>query len=155
MSFTVILQKMSTEKNRVNKSSHITNIRSLEGTLRDECSILRPVIQFRIDDVADLKMCNYMYIEQFGRYYFVDDITSVRTKVVEISAHVDVLQTYQEQILSNSAIIHRSGTSYNLFLDDAQFKVYNCPHILTKNFPSGFPTDNEFLLAVSGSVSTS
>lgn len=151
MSFTIILQKMSTQKNRVDKSSSITNIRTLEGTLRDDSSILDPKIQFRINDISDLKMCNYMYIEQWGRYYFVTDIISRRNSIVEVSAHVDVLMTYHEQILENQAIIHRSKTGYSLFLDDSQFKMYNCPHVLTKNFPSGFPADNEFLLAVSGS----
>lgn len=153
MSFTVVLSKYSTQKNRVNKSSYITTIKTLEGTLRSECSILRPSIMFRIDKVSDLKMCNYMYIAQFGRYYFVDDIISNRNNLVTVSGHVDVLNTYSKEILGLKAIIHRTTNHYNLFLDDSQFKIDNRPYIITKNFPSGFPSDNEFLLAVSGSKS--
>lgn len=151
MSFTIKLQRMTTQRNRINKAGHITDIREIEGTLRDASSIMNPVIQFRINDVGDLKRCNYMYISEWGRYYFVDDITSFRNNIIQISAHVDVLYTYKDQILDNTGLIHRSGNSYSLYLDDSQFKTYNCPHILTKNFPSGFPKDNEFLLAVSGS----
>lgn len=151
MSFTVTLYQMTTQKNRLDKSSHLTSLSTLTGVLRDDSSIMNPRIQFQIDDVSDLKKCNYMYISEWGRYYFVTDIISHRNNIVEIAAHVDVLMTYHTQILDNKAIIHRSKTGYSLFLDDSQFKTYNCPHVLTKNFPAGFPADNEFLLAVSGS----
>lgn len=151
MSFTIKLQRMTTQKNRIDKSGHITDVREVTGELREASSIMRPTIRFRINDVSGLRRTNYMYIEEWSRYYFVDDITSYRNNIVEVSGHVDVLYTFKDEILANTGLIHRSGNNYSLYLDDSQFKVYNCPHILTKNFPSGFPSDNEFLLAVSGS----
>lgn len=150
MSFTIKLQKMSCPKNQISKGSSISDIAELTGRLKDSSSIIDPSILIEIEDINDLNRCDYMYIPSWKRHYFINNITSVRNNIYMINAHEDVLYTYHSEILDNKAIVHRSGTSYSLFLDDAQFKVYNCPHILTKNFPAGFPKDNEFLLAVSG-----
>lgn len=147
MAFNIRLQRSYSEKNRIAKT--IADIITVTGVLKEETSIIDPVIKIECD-LADVKDCNYMTISAFGRSYFVNNIRSIRNGLVEFSCHVDVLETYRSGILNNSAILKRSESTYNLYLNDGSFKVYQNSDVLTKEFPSGFTTQ-EFILAVAGS----
>lgn len=147
MAFNIILQRNNSELNRVTKS--IDNIMTVSGTLKEETSIIDPIIKIECN-IADVKGCNYISVPEFGRSYFVDNIRSIRNGLVEFSCHVDVLSTYAEQIKNNTGIIKRQENEWNLYLNDGAFKVYQNPNVLTKAFPSGF-TAQEFVLAVAGS----
>ena len=146
MAFNIIIQKNVSEKNKVDKS--LTLIATLSGTLRQETSIVDPVVLVA-GDLDDYVEANYCTIEDFGRSYFITNIRSVRAGLVEISCHVDVLSSFKTQIRENRAIIHRQANTWNLYLNDGSFRVYQNPIVLTKPFPSGFST-MEFVLAVAG-----
>lgn len=138
------------EIERVTKDLEV--ISDITGSLKDGTSIIDPkiIIQGTPATTQQIVSSNYMYIEDFGRYYFINDISSVRTNLWEVSCHVDVLQTYADQIKAQTAIIQRQENKWNLYLNDGSFKVYQNPNVLTKPFPSGFTT-TEFVLAVAGS----
>lgn len=146
MSFNIVLQTNTSEKNRIDKT--LIDIATLTGTLKSETSIIDPVILIE-GDLSDYVNCNYMTIESFGRSYFINNIKSIRTGLFEISAHVDVLSSFADEIRSNTAIVRRQENRWNLYLNDGSFRVYQNPMVLTKAFPSGFTTQ-EFVLAVAG-----
>ena len=141
------IQQTTSEKNKIGKS--ISNLYTASGALREGTSIINPVIRISGANIPTLKNANYMYIPDFNRYYFITDIKSIRNGLIEISGHVDVLQTYAGQIRSNTAIIKRNANSWNLYIEDGLFKTYANPHIFTKLFPSGFK-DPSFVLSVAG-----
>lgn len=141
------IQQTTSEKNRIGKA--ISTLYTASGALRDGTSILNPVIMISGANIPTLKNANYMYIPDFNRYYFITDIKSVRNGLIELSGHVDVLQTYANQIKNNTAIIKRNSNSWNLYIEDGLFKTYANPHIFTKLFPSGFK-DPSFVLSVAG-----
>lgn len=147
MSFSIYLMRNNSDRNVVNKSAN--NIMTVTGTLKDNTSIINPTIRIQCD-LNDVKGCNYMYIPSFGRYYYVNDITSLTNNIVEFSGHVDVLNTYASQIRGTTAIVKRQENKWNLYLNDGTFKVYQDPFVVTKVFPQGFSTQ-EFVLAVAGS----
>ena len=118
--------------------------------LKDNTSVIDPVFVVSSVSAADIAVTNYIECSTLGRKYFVTDVKSIRNGVWEISAHVDVLSTYDANIRLQNAIIHRQENEWNLYLDDGIFKTYQNPHIVTKLFPSGFTTQN-FVLAVAGS----
>lgn len=146
MAFTVVLQRNDSEPNRIAKT--VSDIMSISGTLKNRTSIIDPVIIIECD-LTDVTECNYMTIDLFNRKYFVNNITSVNSQLVEFSCHVDVLSTFADSIKSNSAIIKKQENLWNLYLNDGSFKVYQNPNVLTRPFPSGFTTQ-EFVLAVAG-----
>ena len=146
MSFQIKLGRNQSEENRLSKN--ITSITTVTGVLKDETSILRPVVLIQCD-LADVRKVNYMEIPSFGRKYFVTNIESVRQGLVAISGRVDVLSTYNSKIRSNTGIIRRQEKNWNLYLNDGVLKVYQNPKVQTKNFPSGF-SSIEFVLAVAG-----
>lgn len=146
MSFSISLMRNSSPKEQLDKN--LSTLASVSGTLKESTSIINPVIKIQCD-VSDFANCNYMYIPEFDRFYFVTDITSISDTIAEFNGHVDVLTTYKDQIRSNSAIVRRQENSWNLYLNDGSFKVYQNPMVLTKSFPNGF-TAHEFVLAVAG-----
>ena len=145
MSITIKLQYNASEQNKLTKS--VSDVATLTGTLKEQTSIIDPVIL--IEYVGTLPPCNYMTIECFNRSYFITGIESVRTGLWRISAHVDVLSSYADQIRQNTAVIRRQENKWNLYLDDGSFRCYQNPNIVMKAFPSGFST-HEFVLAVAG-----
>lgn len=147
MAFNIDLQVNNSEKIKITKS--LTTLSTVTGVLKEGTSIIDPVILVECD-LNTFKSCNYMTITAFGRSYFVTNIKSIRNGLVEFSCHCDVLSTYATQIKSNSAIIRRQEKDWNLYLNDGSFKVYQNPHIITKEFPAGFSTQ-EFVLAIAGS----
>lgn len=143
---TITLCRNISEKNAVNKT--LTELTTLTGTLREQSSIIDPVIHIEgIDDF--IGSMNYAYIPEFNRYYFVTNIESVRAGLWRVSFHVDVLYTYRTQIRKNYAIIERNEIEYDLKLNDGLFKTQQNPRIAQFPFPSGFNTWN-FVLAVAG-----
>ena len=146
MSFTIKLQRNNSDKRKIGKS--VTDVLSVTGTLREDTSIIDPVIMIECN-LADVKNVNYCTIGTFGRKYFVNNIRSIRNGLVEFTCHVDVLDSFKSDILSNTGVIRRQEKKWNLYLQDAAFKIQQNPMVLAKNFPTGFPSP-EFVLAVAG-----
>lgn len=138
------LYRNNSPPNYVNKS--ITEVVSLEGTLREPTSIIDPVVIIERDTPMGF---NYVHIPAFSRYYFVTGISSESNSLVAVAMHVDVLMTYRAEIAQMHAIIKRQENQYNLYLDDGIFKAYqNTKHKLLK-FPNGF-TSFSYILALAG-----
>lgn len=146
MSFTVNVYVNSSENNRVSKE--ISQLTSFTGTLRNECSIIDPIITFE-GSLETLAGANYLYISKFKRYYFIRNIRSIRSDLVEISAHVDVLMSFADGIRSNVGIVKRNANQWNLYLNDGSIACYQNPKICSMNFPHGF-SNHEFVFAVAG-----
>jgi hypothetical protein len=142
----ITLLKNISENNKIGKT--LTIISSISGSLRDQSSIIDPVLIVS-GSTSIIMESNYLRIEDFERYYFIKNIVAIRTGIWEITAHVDVLETYSTQIKAQTAVIKRQEKKWNLYLDDGIFKTYQNPTIVTKVFPSGFTSQN-FVLAVAG-----
>ena len=147
MPFNITLQRNNSERNKLTKD--ISEILTVSGELKTETSIIDPVIIIECD-LSAVTGCNYISLPAFGRSYFVNNIRSIRTGLVEFSCHVDVLSTFASQIRENTGIVRKQENNWNLYLNDGSFKIYQNPNVLTKAFPSGFTTQ-EFVLAVAGS----
>lgn len=84
----ITLYVNNSEKNKIGKN--LTNDFSLSGTLRDATNIINPVILIELNEIGNY---NYCYIPNFNRYYFITDITVIRTGLFAISLMVDVLES--------------------------------------------------------------
>ena len=151
MSFDINIMKFNSEKISLTKS--MTTLKTVTGTLKESTSIIDPVIKVEVQ-LAELSDCNYLYIANFHRYYYVNTIISITDDIQELHFHCDVLNSFKSEIRNNFAIIRRQEDKWNLYLNDGAFRVYADPDIVTKPFPSGFSTQ-EFVLAVAGSAGAS
>lgn len=143
--FAITLMNNQEELNKINKNP--TTVMTLYGNLREETSIIDPVINVEYDGV--LTNVNYMYIATFHRYYFITKIDSVRTGLWRVCAHCDVLKTYAQGILGCDCVVARNQNNYNLLLNDAYFKVYSNPRVQIANFPNKF-TGESYVLVMKG-----
>lgn len=149
--FEVQLMNNSEELNKITKSP--TLVLSLFGTLREETDIVDPEIS--IEYSGALTNVNYMYIPVFNRYYFITKIESIRNNLWRIYAHCDVLKTYAEGILNTEAVVARSESRYNLYLNDSMFKVYSNPRLQIANFPRKFENESYVLIMNGAKYTTS
>ena len=141
--------RTNSPKNKIVKS--LTNIGTFSCALKENTSVLNPVIIIATNE--NLYNSNYMEIPIFNRKYFITDIRSIGSDRWEVSAHVDVLDTYASAIKSNTAVIRRQENVYNLYLNDPDFLTYNYDRIQTKKFTpvSGFHKQLTYRLIINGS----
>lgn len=137
--FDINLYKNIAENNRVDKTNYITSVGVLQGSLREECSITDPSIIIQSDSLPNF---NYVYIPIWNRYYYVNEITSVRYGLWRISLHVDVLMTYKLDILNLNAIIGRQEYKYNRYIVDRNLPISNLPNINVIPLEIDFPPFN-------------
>lgn len=113
--FSLTLYKSTAEEHRVDKTNYLTQVGELGGVLRDTTSLINIAIEIEYKDVPNF---NYVYISKFNRYYYVTDITSIRTNIWEISLSVDVLMSYKNGILNLKGFIDRNEFTFDNYLDD-------------------------------------
>lgn len=142
----VILGVVTDEKNKLSKN--FTNTVIFSGTLKQESSIINPTIVIELENPSSF---NYMYIPEFNRYYYIDDIVSIRNGLWRISGKVDVLNSFKSYIQSCPIIISNT--------EDVESENYMIGEIwktLVKtktdiiDFPSGLNSTGEYILITSG-----
>ena len=147
MAFTISLFKTASENNRVVKV--LTNEKQLSGELRNQTSVLNPTI--RIESADNISGYNYCYISEFGRYYYITDIVSVRTNCWVISLRCDVLMSYKNEIQSMSVILNNTQeTGLSNYLPSPNWVNLVKTKTDIKVFPSGLSEQGEFILITAG-----
>ena len=136
----------NSEKNKIGKN--LTNDFLLSGTLRDATNIINPVILIELNEIGNY---NYCYIPNFNRYYFITDITVIRTGLFAISLMVDVLESFKTNIKNLSVIIlNTQNVGTNNYLPSQVF----CNNVKSRtdiiNFPNGLNDSGEFILITAG-----
>lgn len=142
MSFNIQLMNNQEELNKISKNP--STVMTLSGALREESSIIDPVIMIEYN--GTLTNVNYMYIPEFHRYYFITKIDSVRTNLWRVCGHCDVLKTYAQGILGCDCVVARNQNKFNLYLNDDYFKVYSNPRVQVLNFPQKFSGESYVLV---------
>ena len=113
--FSLTLYKNTAENNRIDKTEYLTSVGEITGYLRQETNIINPSIVIEYAGVIDF---NYVFISAFNRYYFVNNITSVRTHLWRLDMSCDVLMTYRDTILNYECYVSRNENLYNEDIED-------------------------------------
>lgn len=149
--FDINLYKNSAEPNKVDKTAELSTVGTISGVLRQECSLINPEIIIQYDKPPDF---NYCYIANFGRYYYVENIVSMRQNLWRMRLRCDVLMTYKTQILNLTARIARQQYTYSYRQIDSEIPFTNDPEITIQDIPNnlnlGKPHYENILLTVVG-----
>ena len=151
----LLLYRNTSEQNRVNKTNYLELITTLTGTLKQATSIVNPIITIDInyanfdelnvdvvdddnDEIVDdedndvviqyvntLFNCNYAFIPQLNRYYFITDIVAVSNRLWELHMHVDVLMSFKDQLANVNAFVSRNEFTFNKDLIDDEIQIQN------------------------------
>lgn len=137
----------NSEKNMLRKS--LSSGPAFTGAMREETSIINPVFVIEADNLTGY---NYLYVDEFKRYYFIDDISVVRNRLWRVSCTVDVLRSFQADILKLSVIISKQQSQFmsNLFLNDGSFVADSRVGLEVLNFPKGFLPNPQLILTTIG-----
>ena len=129
---TVIFYKYNGIKNKINK------------TLENGLTVNDVVIQNDFDITAFELLIknnnftseyNYCYIQDLGRYYFIDSVERMNGTIYKIRLSVDVLKSFSTQIENIQAVITKSENPDNDFVDCEKSENYTSEVInLTDNF---------------------
>lgn len=143
----IVLYENYSEKEAIVKD--IQSAYTLTGSLRGESSIINPSFLIEHSNPSNY---NYCYIADFGRYYFISNITSVRTGIWKIDCSVDVLMSFQDEILALDVTVSDAsvGDQRPTYMNGDVWKTT----VKTKTdvivFPSGLLDDGEYILITSG-----
>lgn len=89
---------------------------ALQVRLKDNCSIINPVIESAALPVN----ANYIYIADFARYYYVTNVVYKTNTIKEFSCEVDVLSSFKTAIGSTNARIAFSSTGWDKNIADTR-----------------------------------
>lgn len=78
---------------------------AIEGDLRQTFDVLRPTVTLRRQPRPAF---NYCHIPDLGRYYFVERVSFEGNGAYELSLRVDVLKTYESEILAATGRVSES-----------------------------------------------
>ena len=146
MAFTISLFKTDSENNRVVKT--LTDEKQLSGELRNQTSVLNPSI--RIESADNISTYNYAYISEFGRYYYITDIVSVRTNCWVVSLRCDVLMSYKDEIKTITGVVVRQESNPNKLLVDRLERIQSDKEIDILYYPDAFSKNLQYILVTAG-----
>ena len=118
---TLELMNTSADKRYLSKSASL--VKKVTCKIKEGTSIINPTVIIGKMTSSSIKKCNYAYISDFGRYYFINDIIETTAGQLEISMHVDVLKTYASQIRSISTLSRRQENVYCPYYEDKEALV--------------------------------
>lgn len=107
-------------KNVSNKIGETTSLRIKENT-----SVMNPTIDVTAETVGNWAAVNYAYIPDFGRYYFVDSVELRNDGIVAVTMTVDVLKSYEADLLNTSFFIARSESINSKWYIDTERPLTN------------------------------
>lgn len=91
--------------------------------MKKDTDILNPIIILNDKNVMDFLQCNYCYIEEFKRFYFIVNVENINNHVWGLKMECDVLETYKQEILSTLCVFRKSVDVGDYYLNDTKHEV--------------------------------
>lgn len=116
-----------------------TQATEIDVKLKDDCSIVNPVIETSSIPIN----ANYFYIDDFKRYYFLDNTERTSQQLKNMAAEVDVLASFKSQIGSTAANIAYSSSGWNKNIIDSRAAIKGSRTIKTVNQATTLISDGD------------
>lgn len=93
----------------------------VDVSLKRETSMTNPTLIMTIDN----EVYNYVWIPDWGRYYFIDDIVYGNSNLCELRCTLDILATYKDNISNYVGFVERTShpSWYNTDINDNAISV--------------------------------
>lgn len=147
----VVFYMNSSPENFVNKE--LAQQFSYYCTLKEPTDITHPVIT--LSHTNNIIGVNYAYISDFSRYYYIDNVVSVRNQLWELHLRCDVLKSFWNDIKQCECIIARNEYIRTKDLQDTELyatadSLYEVIKFPNSPFNVQGATDLRFVLIVQG-----
>lgn len=136
----IIFKQMTSPKNKINKAFG-ASVFNVDAYFLDATNTSTPQIIVAAD-LTGLSSYNYIEIPLLNKSYFIRDMNSLDSERVQVSAAIDVLTTYKNDVLSAQVLTGRGTKNINLFVPDNKLKnsVRGIPQIKTLQGGEWTPT---------------
>lgn len=142
----VVIGNTKNDKNNLIKD--FTIVKEFTAILKTDTSIIAPTLIVNNLSIEELTQCNYCYIADLKRYYFVKNINLNSNNTISIECEVDVLNSFKEEILLINGTVKRAENLNNGYIIDSEYKALSYSNIVTKRFPHAMEQDSFILMTV-------
>lgn len=148
MAINISLYQVTDDLNVMGKNIG-TAVATHQITLKEGCSIDRPVVTFSADASA-IAPLNYAYIDTFGRYYYIVDRNSLMKGVVELTLESDPLESFKTELRACPATITRQEDrkKADAYLVDGKYIGKAYQQLTTRDFPKSLDDFSYILMCV-------
>ena len=156
MALTVTFYTSSANPKKLDKSGDLTVIGTAKTLhIKHKIDILNPV--FEVDYNSLFLAANYIYIAEFGRYYFCTISTDTAQRMT-ISAAVDVLHSHATQIKACECTVIRSENAGINYTPDNKLPIdpnkYTVGALSAPNPIEDILNDKPYILVLNAGVNT-
>ena len=116
MAHTIYAGKVSKRRNSTLRPTLTT---SFDVLLKTPTSIHAPTFTISAGSF------DYNYLKWGDHYYYVTDVVSRNNNLWDVSAVIDSLATYRDEILSSSQLVTRNANTYQPYLTDTKYPALN------------------------------
>lgn len=144
----MLLNLYSTTDDTRKLEKALTTVKNITAIPSENVTMLAPA--FIVEYDRAILAANYCFIPEFGRYYFIRDITLLKGNRLQINCSVDVLKTYADDLKNCTAVIIRNGgIGEPSMIPDNQLPINpNKKELLTKTVNFAIDTTNTNLYLV-------
>lgn len=136
----VILYNNASAHNVVHKQK--TQIRTMDGELKENCMMEK--ITMNITYFSDYYRCNYAYIPEFHRYYYIN-VALIEGNMVRLIMKSDALSSFYDGYQNSKIIARRSSSNMNPNIVDTASPFKPQPKVIHRRAPIGFtPTSSGY-----------
>lgn len=136
----IILYNNSSAHNVVHKQK--TQIRVMNGEIKENCMMEKVTIN--ITYFADYYRCNYAYIPDFHRYYYIN-VGLIEGSTVRLIMKSDALSSFYDGYKDSKVIAKRSSSDVNPNIVDTASPFKPEPKIVHRRTQFGFtPTSSGY-----------
>lgn len=113
MAVTINIGSTNDAANVINKTTNLGEDTS--ANLKQPCSVEAPVFILNSSLVSPTD--NYLYCDDFHRYYYITDINEAPGQLAIVTCAVDALKTYADEILALQVNVSRTETEHSNIID--------------------------------------
>lgn len=105
----IVLYNTKNDDNVINKE--LTEIYRFNIKMKNDVYLINPTIILNDKGSMDFRLCNYCWIEEFDRFYFIRNVRNITTTIWELVLECDVLETFKNDILNGECEYTREITN--------------------------------------------
>lgn len=143
----IILYNNNSSGEVLNKN--LTQIAVKEVSQYTAMAIESPVLILSGESINVLDNVNYVYIEEFARFYNAVPI-ALSDGNYQLNCEVDVLMSHKSKLLELEVIVDKNQYESNMYLDDGSFITESRENIQIINYSGGFNDYGTHILIAAG-----
>ena len=105
----IVLYNTKNDDNVINKE--LNELYRFNIKLKNDVYLINPTIILNDKGSMNFRLCNYCWIEEFDRFYFIRNVRNITNNIRELVLECDVLETFKNDILNGVGEYTREITS--------------------------------------------